>query len=144
MERSILEMPKGTLFYFLEKDRNGMALNIQEVFYDGYEISSRHLTCDEYGHDEWEQKTYIISFKDKKGKTFSLEFDNYNWDGIRGYNTDEHLEYGVGKSPYLDIYFTPSKERLKVFLESEKEFIKFFKENLEKLKKAEAYISEIL
>lgn len=144
MERSILEMPKGTLFYFLEKDRNGMVLNIREVFYDGYEISSKHLTWDEYGHDEWEQKTYIISFKDKKGKTFSLEFDNYNWNGIRGYDTDEHLECGGGKRPYLDIYFTPSKERLKTFLESEKKFIKSFKENLKKLKKAEAYISEIL
>ena len=133
----LLENPENTLMYFVQLDRIGYNISIQEVYYLGFEEGKRK---DEYYDPgkmkypvEYTQKTFIIHFKTRKNEKITVETDNIDyWNGLRAFDTDEHLSCGKANYPYIDFYFTTSKEKLKNFLKKE-QYIEKMQENKDKL-----------
>lgn len=107
----------GTPMYYLTFSPNGKDLTIDEVTYRGYELETRTASYEEPGrvrYCEWEQPVFAIHFTTRKGKNITIRVDDNHWTGQRGFDTDEHLEYGM-----VDCYFTTSKEKLKAFIEQQ-------------------------
>ena len=125
---SLLETKVGTLMYYLTFSRNGEDLKYEEVTYMGFKQGNRTASYEEPGrvrYTEWEQPTFIISFKTKDGKIFRMVVDDNGWLGQRGFDTEEHYECG-----WTDSYFTTSKDKLKAFVKQMK-----FLEKIEERKK---------
>lgn len=122
---SLLEHPKGTTMYLLFADRQGHNLDLKEVEYQGFKESSRidHWPRDAYSPETYQtQETFTISFTDKKnGLEIKVSVDNVSyWKGQRAFDTEEHLTCGHAPYPYIDVYFTVSKDKLKEYLTKNK------------------------
>ena len=146
---SLLERPKGTIMYLLFADRQGYHLNLREVEYQGFKASER---IDHYPGDvrtpafDQVQETFIVSFIDKKNsQEISVTVDNVPyWRGQRAFNTDEHLTCGHAPYPYIDVYFTVSKERLKEYLTNESKLLVLLKKHITEVCESYNTIIDIL
>ena len=128
---SLLELPKGTPMYLVQRDRIGHEISIEKVLYLGFERTSRRCSYEEPGkvrYYEYDQPEFKIFFESEGGKKITIKVDYISyWTGQRAFNTDEHLAYGKASWPYIDIYFTTSEKKLKAYLKQD--------DYLEKLKK---------
>lgn len=143
---SLLRSPKDTPMYFVQLDRTGYAISIEKVLYVGYKEGSRIDSYEEPGkikYHEWSQPIFYITFKKSKGAEFTITVDNIPyWTGLRAFNTDEHYACGKASYPFVDYYFTTSKQKLLSFLEREK-YIDKLKHNVNALDKAWNFITEL-
>ena len=119
----LLNEPNGTLMYLIRHDRRGEHVDIQEVKYDGYKLYEESRYCqEEPGIRAFYYTQQVIDVKFRKGlekSCYKCEYFDY-WSGQRAFNTDEHLKCGGAEYPYIDFYFTTSKEKA----------VKYIKDNL--------------
>ena len=126
----LVNTPCGTKMYLVIKNRVGNEMWIKEAVYQGF---TKHYRKDSYydynmaSPDIVKTTLYHVKFTvDGKPITIVCASPSY-WKGQRGYDTNEHFEYGadyktkmeVNVTGCIDVYFTTDTDTLKKYLETD-------------------------
>ena len=126
----LVNTPCGTKMYLVIKNRVGNEMWIKEAVYQGF---TKHYRKDSYYDykmaypDTTTTTLYYVKFTvDGKPITIVCASPSY-WKGQRGYDTNEHFEYGadfktkmeVNVSGCIDVYFTTDIDAFKKYIETD-------------------------
>lgn len=126
----LVNTPRGTKMYLVIKNRVGSEMWIKEAVYQGV---VKHYRKDSYydykmtSPDTITTTLYYVKFTvDGNPITIICSAPSY-WIGQRGYDTNEHCEYGadfktkmeVNVSGCIDVYFTTDVDAFKKYIETD-------------------------
>ena len=129
----LVNTPHGTKMYLVIKNRVGSEMWVKEAVYEGF---TKHYRKDSYydynmsSPAEIKTTLYHVKFTvDGKPITIICSAPSY-WTGQRGYDTNEHFEYGadyktkmeVNVTGCIDAYFTTDVEAFKKYIETDNVF----------------------